>query len=149
MRHATTGSRFCTETHPILLTNRALCFAILASRISSHARLSMSDPTDPAGMSGDRFFEQYIQISPDAARITSNDAKQAIVRFEAQLSSARSRGDRRSEAQALLGLGAACNYLGEERRALGFLEQSLAVARELGDRCGEERALLCMGDAHN
>jgi tetratricopeptide (TPR) repeat protein len=46
-------------------------------------------------------------------------------------------GDKRSEANALGGLGNAYNSLGEYNRAIEYHQQSLAIQREVGDRLSD------------
>lgn len=69
---------------------------------------------------------ELVEKGPDGARA-------ALPRLEALLTEARARGDRRAEARALLGLGAARRALDEYASALAVHDEGLRIARELGD----------------
>lgn len=54
-------------------------------------------------------------------------------------------GDRNREANSLIGLGNAYNFLGEYQRAIEFYQQSLTITREIGDRNGEASSWFNLG----
>ena len=57
-------------------------------------------------------------------------------------------GDRKGEAEALVGLGNAYDSLGQYQRAIDFYQQSIAIEREIGDRKGEANSLGGLGIAY-
>ena len=67
--------------------------------------------------------------------------EQAAVLFRTALTTARARGDRLGEADALWDLGKVRHTTGDLSVAAGFHEQALAIYRSLGNRLGEANAL--------
>ncbi|MGK7904884.1 MAG: tetratricopeptide repeat protein [Hormoscilla sp.] len=78
---------------------------------------------------------------------TQTAAKHNITARQQELSRARSRGDRPTEAKALADLGTAYGWGGEYAEAIACLEESIAIARELGNKEAEWTALWNLGAA--
>jgi CHAT domain-containing protein/Tfp pilus assembly protein PilF len=75
--------------------------------------------------------------------------RQAAAKYQEAIALLRSAGDRRREADAIGGLGAAYSSLNEHPQAREQYNQALAIRRELKDRAGEAGALNSIGMTYN
>ncbi|MDJ0898744.1 MAG: tetratricopeptide repeat protein [Xenococcus sp. MO_188.B8] len=73
----------------------------------------------------------------------------AINYFKQSLRIKQQIGDRHGEANSLISLGNAYNYLREYRQAINHLQQSLQITQQIGDRNGEANSLINLGNAYN
>ncbi|MBI4771788.1 MAG: tetratricopeptide repeat protein [Chloroflexi bacterium] len=101
-------------------------------------------------------YEQEVEPSP--ARLAELHGKLAYLLFrryrhaealehlQAQLHVARSSGDRRAEAQALLNMGQVQAFLDQHGEARARYEEALPIYRAIGDRPGEANTIRALGD---
>lgn len=109
---------------------------------------------------GDRGEEGAVLVALGNAYAATGQARRAIGAYEEALALVREVYDtatqgspkwvvgRRTEANTLDGLGAACKSRGEIGRAIECIEQSLAIYRELGDRPAAGGCLSYLGNAY-
>ena len=121
-----------------------LCFGFLVmafalSQCPASADSRQPDPEQASGSPNDKFRDDAVRIEAEGDVLsnktkTAEEVRLAIAKYKASLAICRELGDRRSEAELLVRLGALSRRLGDLHSTFSYHSQARQIAEELGDR---------------